>query len=85
MTRSGVVGGRESRITAPPVARQADDDRHDRAHPVDQPAGRQPGEQDGDPIRDEEQPDVRAGRLGPLGQERHDDAPVGDEQQVDER
>ena len=78
-----VVGGRVSTSTAAPVAASPVMIEEDRADPVGQPTGRHARQQDRDAVGDEEEPDVRAGGLGPLREERDDDAPVGDVEQVD--
>ena len=82
-TRSGVVGARVSSTIGATGRHEPDEDERERPDPIGQPARRDPDEQDGQTVGDEEEPDVRARRLRSLGQEGDDDAPVRDEQQVD--
>ena len=80
---SGVVGAAVRRPPRLPSLRGPTRTRKiGRTRSASQPLGTRVS-QDGDPVGDEEQPDVGAGGLGPLRQERDDDAPVDGVQQVD--
>ena len=84
--RTGVAGGSTSRPMATAVANKPDQDEPARLDPIGQPARRDPERQHGDPVGDEEQPDVGARQLRALRQVGRHDAPVGHvEQRDDER